>query len=110
MKSSVTLSKVAVKFGNSVFSVSITQSILKLKVIREKFDEFRKTRQESTTMEDMLMEDSEGRKGRRLAFLDMLLCAAEDGSKLSTANIQEEVDTFMFEVMFPFFTRFWHSL
>nr|AVL92835.1 CYP450 [Locusta migratoria] len=42
------------------------------------------------------MEDDLGRK-RRVAFLDMLLDASENGQKLSDQELQEEVDTFMFE-------------
>jgi hypothetical protein len=52
-------------------------------------------------MEDMLSEicDDEVRsKAKRLAFLDMLLCAANSGDNMPVEDIQEEVDTFMFEV------------
>lgn len=43
--------------------------------------------------------DSEQRPRKRQAFLDMLLKTTdENGKNLSHADIQEEVDTFMFEV------------
>ena len=38
------------------------------------------------------------KKRRRLAFLDMLLEAADKDPSLTFGGIQEEVDTFMFEV------------
>lgn len=44
-------------------------------------------------------DDSDQGTKKRRAFLDMLLKTVDDeGNKMSNKDIQEEVDTFMFEV------------
>ncbi|XP_069680183.1 cytochrome P450 4C1-like isoform X3 [Periplaneta americana] len=62
------------------------------KVIKERKEQRVNGNQYSCTDDDIYF----GEK-RRIAFLDMLLEAAEKGEKLSEKDIQEEVDTFMFE-------------
>lgn len=37
----------------------------------------------------------------QLALLDLLITASDDGQVLSNQDIQDEIDTFMFEVLFP---------
>lgn len=54
------------------------------------------TAEEGDDALDAAQEDEDGVK-RKLALLDVLLRASIDGKPLSNADIQEEVDTFMFE-------------
>lgn len=86
------LSKIGKKFNEYL---EILQSLTK-RVIQERKEASRLNNLEGKEMfsnEDVLL----GKK-KRLAFLDLLIAASENGKLLSDNDIQEEVNTFLFEV------------
>lgn len=64
-------------------------------------DDEKERKKSSVTTNDDEFNIYTGSKRRRVAFVDMLLATAmKDPSALDDHGIQEEVDTFMFEVHF----------